>query len=64
MKIKPFFLILLVLIAGILYIYLESDTRPKKGMTATPRQYIEMVEKDKARRLQAERGKQEPAQSR
>ncbi len=57
MKIKPFFLILLVLIGGIAYIYLKSDVRPEKGVTATPRQYIELVEKEKARRLQEEREK-------
>ena len=57
MKIKPFFLILLVLIGGIAYIYLKSDIRPEKGITATPKQYIEMVEKDKARRLKEEREK-------
>ncbi len=64
MKIKPFFLVLLVLIGGIAYIYMKSDTRPEKGVTATPRQYIEMVERDKAERLRAEREKREPAQSR
>ncbi len=49
------FLFLIVLAAGIVYIYRGAGLQPEKGATLTPKAYIKRVEEKKAARLQAER---------
>ena len=54
MKNTIFFIFLIVLILGIIYIFKTSDTPPETGITHTPKEYIETVEEKKAARLQAD----------
>ncbi len=51
---SAFFVILIVLILGVLYIMKGSDNPPETGYTQTPKQYIELVEQKKAARQAAE----------
>ncbi len=55
MKIKPFFVVFIVLVGTIIYAYYAMEEKPEKAMTATPKQYIKMVEEKKSERLK-ERG--------
>jgi len=57
MTIKPFFPVFVVLVGVVIYAYNVPEKKPERGTTATPKQYIEMVEKSKAKRL--EKSKQE-----
>ena len=50
MKIKPFFPVFIVLVGVVIYAYYAPERRPEKATTLTPKQYIEMVEKNKAKR--------------
>lgn len=50
MKIKPFFPVFIVLVGVIAYAYYTAEEKPDRAVTATPRQYIEMVEKRKEER--------------
>lgn len=54
MKIKPFFPVFVVLVGVIVYAYYAPQDRPEKGLTTTPKEYIELVEKNKAERLKKE----------
>ncbi|MEN8179617.1 MAG: hypothetical protein ABFS39_13510 [Pseudomonadota bacterium] len=54
MKNTAFFAVLIVLILGIIYVLKTSDNPPETGMTHTPKEYIEYVERKKAERLNAE----------
>lgn len=54
MRIKPFFPVFAVLVGVIVYAYYAPDDRPEKGMTTTPKEYIELVEKNKAERAKKE----------
>lgn len=51
MKIKPFFVVFIVLVGTVIYAYYAMEEKPEKAMTATPKQYIKMVEEKKAERL-------------
>ena len=55
MKIKPFFPFLAALIGVVIYAYNAPQKSPDKGTTTTPKQYIELVEKNKAERIQREK---------
>ena len=55
MKINPFFVVFVVLVGALIYAYQAMDKKPEGAITATPRQYIEMVEKNKAERLDREK---------
>ena len=57
MTIKPFFPVFIVLVGVVIYAYNAPEKKPEKAATATPKQYIELVEKNKAERL--EKSKQE-----
>lgn len=48
MKNTAFFVFLIVLILGIVYVFKTSDNPPKTSMTQTPKEYIEYVEQIKA----------------
>jgi len=54
MRIKPFFPVFAVLVGVVVYAYYAPDDRPEKGITTTPKEYIELVEKNKAERLKQE----------
>jgi hypothetical protein len=47
MQIKPFFVIFPVLIGVIIYAYYAPKDKPERATTLTPKQYIELVEKNK-----------------
>lgn len=47
MQIKPFFVIFPVLIGVIIYAYYAPEDKPEKATNLTPKQYIELVEKNK-----------------
>jgi len=51
MNIKPFFPVFIVLVVTVIYAYYAMEKKPEKAMTATPKQYIKMVEEKKAERL-------------
>jgi len=59
MKIKPFFPVFAVLVGVVVYAYYAPQDRPEKGLTATPKEYIELVEKNKAERMRKGRQEQE-----
>lgn len=61
MRIKPFFPVFIVLVGVIVYAYYAPEDRPEKGLTTTPKEYMEMVEKSRAERLKREQ-KQEQEQ--
>ena len=54
MRIKPFFPVFVVLVGVVVYAYYAPEDRPEKGLTTTPKEYIELVEKNKAERLKKE----------
>lgn len=54
MRIKPFFPVFAVLVGVVVYAYYAPQERPEKGITTTPKEYIELVEKNKAERLKKE----------
>ncbi len=51
MKITPFFVVFIALVGTVIYAYYAMEKKPEKAMTATPKQYIKMVEEKKAERL-------------
>lgn len=55
MRIKPFFPVFAVLVGAVIYAYYAPEERPEKGMTSTPKEYIELVEKNKAERIKQEK---------
>jgi len=51
---SAFFVILIVLILGVLYVMKGSDNPPETRYNQTPKEYIELVEQKKAARQAAE----------
>jgi hypothetical protein len=51
---SAFFVILIVLILGVLYVMKGGDNPPETSYNQTPKQYIELVEQKKAARQAAE----------
>lgn len=45
---SAFYVILIVLILGIFYVLKTADNPPDPGMTQTPKQYIERLERARA----------------
>lgn len=65
MQIKPFFVIFPVLIGVIIYAYYAPEDKPEKATNLTPKQYIELVEKNKREKQeQAAREQQQEIQQR
>lgn len=62
MKINPFFAVFVVLVGAVIYAYQSMDKKPEGAITATPKQYIEMVEKNKADRIDREKASRTDAQ--
>ena len=52
MNTKYFLVIFLAIVIAVVYAYYVSEKNPKKATAVTPKQYIELVEKDKADRRQ------------
>lgn len=50
-----FFAFLFVLILGVFYVLKTSDNPPDTGMTQTPKEYIEYVERAKAAKRATEK---------
>ncbi len=50
MKIKPFFPVFLVLVGVVIYAYYAPQKKPERASTLTPKQYIELVEKNRSQR--------------
>ncbi len=63
MKIKPFFIIFPVLVGVVIYAYFAAEERPEKAVNLTPKEYIELVEQQKAERLKKEAASQAEAAS-
>ena len=65
MQIKPFFVVFPVLVGVVIYAYQAPERKPTRGTTATPKQYIELVEKRKEERRERRReeAEQRPDQS-
>ncbi len=51
---SAFFVVLIVLILGVLYVMKWSDNPPETSFNQTPKEYIELVEQKKAAREAAE----------
>ena len=51
MRIKPFFPVFAVLVGVVIYAYYAPEERPEKGITSSPKEYMELVEKKRAERL-------------
>jgi hypothetical protein len=60
---SAFFVILIVLILGVLYIMKGSDNPPETRYDQTPKEYIELVEQKKAARQAADAVQQSLQQS-
>lgn len=52
MRIKPFFPVFVVLVGVVIYAYYAPKERPEKGLTTTPKEYMEMIEKSRTERLE------------
>ncbi|MEW8506116.1 MAG: hypothetical protein AB2598_05390 [Candidatus Thiodiazotropha sp.] len=57
-----FFAVLIVLILGILYVMKSSDNPPETNINQSPKEYIEMVERRKAKRILEEKARAEEQQ--
>lgn len=63
MKQRPFLIILAVLIGAVIYTYFAAEQPIERGMTLTPKQYIERVEENKRQRREERREQTEEAAS-
>jgi hypothetical protein len=50
-----FFAVLIVLVLGIIYVFKNTEHPPDTGITQTPKQYIEQVERAKAGKRAADK---------
>ena len=50
MNTKNFLVIFLAIVIAVVYTYYMSEKNPQKETAITPKQYIELIEKDKAER--------------
>ncbi|MES9898999.1 MAG: hypothetical protein ABW148_08255 [Sedimenticola sp.] len=58
MQIKPFFPVFIVLVGVIIYAYYAPKERPERAINLTPKEYIELVQKNRAEKLKQEKEKQ------
>ncbi|MEJ1296667.1 MAG: hypothetical protein RPU64_13510 [Candidatus Sedimenticola sp. (ex Thyasira tokunagai)] len=58
MQIKPFFPVFIVLVGVVIYAYYAPKDRPERAINLTPKEYIELVQKNRAEKLKQENGKQ------
>jgi hypothetical protein len=63
MKIKPFFVVFPVLVGVVIYGYFTAEEKPEGAANLTPKEYIELVEQQKAERLKKEAADQAKAAS-
>ncbi|HXK55242.1 MAG TPA: hypothetical protein PLZ16_01240 [Gammaproteobacteria bacterium] len=59
MRINPFFPVFAVLVGVVVYAYYAPEDRPEKGLTTTPKEYMELVQKNRAERVKKERQKEQ-----
>ncbi len=55
MNTRNFLVIFLAIVIAVVYTYYVSEKNPDKATAVTPKQYIELIEKDKANRRQDDR---------
>ncbi len=55
MNTKNFLVIFLAIVIAVVYTYYMSEKNPQKETAITPKQYIELIEKDKAESRQDDR---------
>ncbi|MET0067710.1 MAG: aldehyde dehydrogenase [Candidatus Thiodiazotropha sp.] len=55
---QAFFLVLVAIVAGVIYVMRGSDNPPETHYNQTPNEYIELVEKKKAARMAVEKALQ------
>ncbi len=58
MKVKPFFIVFPVLVGVVIYGYFTAEEKPEGAANLTPKEYIELVEQQKAERLKKEAASQ------
>ena len=63
MKVKPFFIVFPVLVGVVIYAYYAPQEKPEGATNLTPKEYIELVEQQKAERLEREKASQAEAAS-
>lgn len=51
MKVKPFFVVFPVIVGVVIYAYYAPKQKPEGAVDLTPKEYIELVEKNKAEKL-------------
>ncbi|MET0029825.1 MAG: aldehyde dehydrogenase [Candidatus Thiodiazotropha sp.] len=56
---QAFFLVLIAIIGGVIYVMRSSDNPPETRYNQTPNEYIELVEKKKAARMAVEKAIQQ-----
>ena len=61
MKVKPFFIVFPVLVGVVIYGYFTAEEKPEGATNLTPKEYIELVEQQKAERLKQEAAKEKQA---
>ncbi|MES9960125.1 MAG: aldehyde dehydrogenase [Sedimenticola sp.] len=52
MQIKPFFPVFIAIVGVVVYVHYNAEKVPERPSTATPKEYIELVEKSKRERIQ------------
>ena len=56
---SAFFIVLIALIIGVIYVMQVSENPPQTDISQTPKEYIELVEKKKAARIAVEKALKE-----
>ena len=54
MNVKPFFVVFPVIVGAVIYAYYAPKQKPEGAVDLTPKEYIELVEKNKAEKLRQE----------
>ncbi|HHH40149.1 MAG TPA: hypothetical protein ENK50_11325 [Sedimenticola sp.] len=62
MRVKPFFVVFVVLVGVVIYAYYAPEKKPRTGTMVTPKKYIEMVQEERAERRRQKAQEQPSAQ--
>lgn len=62
MSSRAFFVVLIALILGVIYVMQSSDSPPQTSFNQSPKEYIQLVEKKKAARIAVEKALKEGKQ--
>ncbi|OOZ36928.1 hypothetical protein BOW51_04745 [Solemya velesiana gill symbiont] len=57
------FPVFIAIVGVVIYVQYKAERQPERPTTATPKEYIEMVEKSKVERIQKSRSETEQEQS-